>query len=649
MRQYWKLFCGMITLTAITACTNNELAQMVETQCPASGKVVSVTAYTAGDRTNLRVAYASNETDNGFTLTWDTEESFSVIRGGENQTFSKDAEGNTFTGTLPTDGEGDYYAFYPVTEATDADAAVLDLATQTGTLDSDKTYMYATSTDGETFNFEHRTAILKATFSGLPEDATISNVMVTAADESTITIAHKKAVATIQAHYIYLPPMAQADATLQFKVTASGALYLGTLSATKNIEAGKVYNADVTLVLACQLPDGKTVNSALSSAIGDKTVTSIVFEANSTLTGGTSIGGSSAYVLVDETTLKVYTAAQEFVFNEDCSKMFSDLGNIQSIEFDEYINTSNVMNMSYMFSSCYALKELDLDSFDTRKVTDMESLFNGCVELVSLDLGDNFKTLNVTNMWGMFASCTKLASLDLGSNFNTSNVINMYSMFGGCSKLTSLDLGASFNTSNVTDMGHMFQYCSSLASLDLGASFNTLKVTDMSYMFQNCSALASLDLGASFNTSNVADMNYMFFGCSSLASLDLGASFNTLNVKHMYGMFSGCSKLTSLDLGASFNTSKVIYLSSMFENCSALTSLDLTGFSFESNPNCIYMFRFVGMKYQEFDDNTGERKEENKISILVTEEGYDYLSKYYNEVFGRTTDIENSNAKLVKQ
>jgi surface protein len=52
-----------------------------------------------------------------------------------------------------------------------------------------------------------------------------------------------------------------------------------------------------------------------------------------------------------------------------------------SIENIEYLNTSEVKDMSSMFSSCQNLKSINLSSFDTRKVTNMSCMFDGCRSL----------------------------------------------------------------------------------------------------------------------------------------------------------------------------------------------------------------------------------------------------------------------------
>ena len=119
-------------------------------------------------------------------------------------------------------------------------------------------------------------------------------------------------------------------------------------------------------------------------------------------------------------------------------------------------NTSNVTYMNYMFDGCYDLISLDVSSFDTSKVTTMDSMFQDCTSLKSLYLS-NFNTSNVTNMNYMFYNCNSLTSLDL-SNFNTSNVTEMASMFESCNSLTSLDLSG-WVISDATDTSGMFNGC----------------------------------------------------------------------------------------------------------------------------------------------------------------------------------------------
>ena len=208
---------------------------------------------------------------------------------------------------------------------------------------------------------------------------------------------------------------------------------------------------------------------------------------------------------------------------------------LKQIEGLEYLNTSEVKDMSSMFYDCQALTSIDLKHFNTKNVTDMSWMFCDCVALTSLDL-KNFDTKKVTDMSWMFYGCAALTSIDL-KNFDTKKVAKMGSMFAGCAALTSINL-KNVNTKKVTDMSWMFYDCAALTSIDL-KSFNTKNVADMAVMFRGCSALNSLDL-QHFNTQNVIDMGFMFSGCAALTTINSNTAWQCPESENM---FAGCTKL----------------------------------------------------------------------------------------------------------
>lgn len=210
----------------------------------------------------------------------------------------------------------------------------------------------------------------------------------------------------------------------------------------------------------------------------------------------------------------------------------------EGIEGLEYLNTSEVTNMLYMFSNCTGLKKLDVSKFNTVNVTDFESMFSNCSSLTSLDVS-SFNTENATNMEKMFNLCSSLTSLDL-SNFNTKNVTDMYGMFQTCWELTSINL-SNFNTSNVTNIGCMFDGCGNLTSIDL-TNFDTSNVDYMYGVFHRCKSLTTLDL-SSFNTEKVTRMADMFGICSSLTTIYASEKFVTTNVTDSDQMFGWCKAL----------------------------------------------------------------------------------------------------------
>ena len=222
--------------------------------------------------------------------------------------------------------------------------------------------------------------------------------------------------------------------------------------------------------------------------------------------------------------------------------MFYNTKRLEHIIFSDKFDTSSVINMDYMFSGCFSLKDLNLSSFNTDNVTNMTHMFYKCQNLEKLEIS-HFKTDNVTNMDLMFNCCKKLEKLDL-SKFVTKNVTNMGWMFAGCSNLKELNL-SNFNTENVRDMEQMFSSCKKLKKLDL-SSFNTKNVLYMDFMFDLCRSLEEIIISSSFNTEKVTNMRGMFYGCENLKFIDFN-KFNTSNVTNMKWMFHNCKSFETLN------------------------------------------------------------------------------------------------------
>ena len=156
----------------------------------------------------------------------------------------------------------------------------------------------------------------------------------------------------------------------------------------------------------------------------------------------------------------------------------------------QYNDTSNVTDMSYMFSNCSSLTTIPL--LDTSNVTNMESMFQSCYNLTSIPQLD---TSNVTDMYNMLSYCTSLTSIP---QLDTSNVTYMNSMFFNCASLTSIP---QLDTSNVTNMNSMFSNCSRLEEIhmiNMKVSFNissSTKFTRESLLeiINNCYDLTTLN------------------------------------------------------------------------------------------------------------------------------------------------------------
>ena len=146
----------------------------------------------------------------------------------------------------------------------------------------------------------------------------------------------------------------------------------------------------------------------------------------------------------DKINLVVFEASFANARPTSCCAWFQAFINLKQIEGIENLNTENVTSMSYMFNGCLNLVELDVTHFNTAKVTNMNGMFNDCSNLTELDV-TNFNTANVTDMRYMFSNCPNLTTIYVSDEFVITN--KSYSLFLGCIKLK----GATEYNQNNTD------------------------------------------------------------------------------------------------------------------------------------------------------------------------------------------------------
>lgn len=100
---------------------------------------------------------------------------------------------------------------------------------------------------------------------------------------------------------------------------------------------------------------------------------------------------------------------------------FENCSALRYISGLDYLNTSNVTDMSYMFSGCSSLKSISVGSFDTGKVTDMNSMFEGCQSLTTITVSDaGWSTGSLSTGNAMFQGCRNL----MGGNGTAYNAAN---------------------------------------------------------------------------------------------------------------------------------------------------------------------------------------------------------------------------------
>ena len=290
-----------------------------------------------------------------------------------------------------------------------------------------------------------------------------------------------------------------------------------------------------------------------------------------------------------------------------CYYWFCGCSKLTDIEGIENLNTENVTNMNSMFDRCSALTSLDLTNFSTAKVSDMSYMFMGCSALTTIFVSGKFVTDQVTDGREMFHMCINLigaieydgsksdhtyANYENGY-FSPEGGFHAYAEFNeGTGTLTfrrglSKPAGAyDLNVGN--NLPGWDGQREKINKVVFDASFANAKPTSCYAWFSQCSNLTEIKGIENLNTQNVTNMSWMFYCCPGLTSLDV-SKFDTQNVEDMSDMFSSCTVLKSLNV-SNFNTQNVKNMTDMFNNCPGLTSLDVSNFNTQKVEKMNFMF-----------------------------------------------------------
>ena len=143
------------------------------------------------------------------------------------------------------------------------------------------------------------------------------------------------------------------------------------------------------------------------------------------------------------------------------------------------IDTSLITDMSDLFTdSIFENLVFDVSNWDVSKVTNMDSMFVGCIKFDG-DLSD-WNVSNVETMSNMFVKCRNFTGKGL-ENWDVSNVTNMEFMFSECEDFEGKSI-ENWNVSNVENISYMFDYCTSL-NCNLN-NWNVSKVKKKTGVFQ---------------------------------------------------------------------------------------------------------------------------------------------------------------------
>ena len=262
-------------------------------------------------------------------------------------------------------------------------------------------------------------------------------------------------------------------------------------------------------------------------------------------------------------------------------------------------------NSSYMFSNMESLVDISgIADWDSSKVINLSGFLNCASSLPDALALKNWNTSNVTDMSYMFSNDISLKFIDV-SNWNTSKVTDMTCMFQvGESyvhngQLIEINGLGDLDVSNVTNMTCMFYGAGQMTYYDV-SRWNVSKVESMNHMFCDNYELLSLDL-SNWDVSSVKTMYCMFDDNQKLKTIGDVSHWNTVSLIDAGGWLNDARSFVgnnegNLDLSG-WNTSSLKAAGEMFLN-TKIHTIDLSGWTFDSITNDMWEGRGHGIYYE---------------------------------------------------
>lgn len=374
-----------------------------------------------------------------------------------------------------------------------------------------------------------------------------------------------------------------------------------------------------------------------------QTITEVWLTTNALPTAGTPRWNTDATHSVKKI---VFTPAFANARPTRCYYWFKGLSSLKEIEGLEYLNTSLVTDMQYMFNDCYSLQTLNVNNFDVSKVTDATRMFFNCSALTRIYC-DN--TWNIPTTTAMFAYDDKLVgavsyrekSVNDGSManpvtgyFTSSHPITLNVTGDGTATAPAIgfpgqtitiattqsdysDIGSVTVTGNtsgnsiaVTAAGDNYTFTMPGEPVSIAVTFVTPEAIDAALWCESNTTLYFVKQSQSVLEGDTWDgqhINGRWYGedvndigsntpgwnglRASATRVVIDESFAEARPKSCYMWFSMFDNLQSIEGLEHLNTSSVTNTNAMFFGCSSLTSLNLGGFDMTNVTNANRMLR----------------------------------------------------------
>ena len=262
---------------------------------------------------------------------------------------------------------------------------------------------------------------------------------------------------------------------------------------------------------------------------------------------------------------------------ESTAWWFCGFDGLQSVTGLKHLDVSEVKSMKQMFYSCASLVDLDLTTFETETVTNMEDMFRYCSGLVRIHASASFATDAVTASDRMFYGCESIVGGN-DTRYNAGYVDKTWARVGelytngyftaelSVPKAVREDDGKTlrfvydgvshgtkgtdwFDVSAAESLYSDPPWCSAkITRVVFDASFAEYAPVGMARWFHGFNGLVEIKGLENLDTSRVVNMDFLFSRCSALKTVDLHR-LNLAQVTSAIAMFSGCLQLRTVSVG----------------------------------------------------------------------------------------------------
>lgn len=292
---------------------------------------------------------------------------------------------------------------------------------------------------------------------------------------------------------------------------------------------------------------------------------------------------TNAYRLMESCTKVKYT---RFVgSNNLITRMDRMFLTCYRLEYLPSLDTSGVTRMDNMFNGCINIKRLTQDTFDLSSCTQINGMFAGMNQLrVAPSL---INSSNVVDLDNLFTSCFYLSEIGY---IDTQSVTDFYRMFINCYSLTGLDW--ELDCRSATRLRGIFHSCISLIKAPALRNINQVnQATEFRDLFYNCNSLQEFT-NITLDTQYATSFYYMFYNCLSLTEIPF--HLDTSLATDMRGMFRYCRVLEKFNqINDEFVTTELRNYDAIFWDCHNLPSVpnfEIFAHTDSQNTNLDYIF-----------------------------------------------------------